>query len=105
MVRLCSALVTALTGLDPPEHPPSATPSAAHPRTPRYTSLALPLRTTTLRQNTVLSARSAGLARLRAPLDPPPSFVTPSSLLSPVGGGAFGSRGCAFGATPPARAR
>ena len=28
-------------------------------------------------------------ARLRAPLDPPPSFVAPSSLLSPVGGGAL----------------
>src|SRR5579859_6333199 len=29
--------------------------------------------------------------------------LLPSSLLSPVGGGAFGSRGCAFGACPPRR--
>src|SRR5260370_12984415 len=35
------------------------------------------------------SGRSACPARLRAPLDPPPSLVAPSSLLSPVGGGAL----------------
>src|ERR1700722_7174196 len=52
MVRLCSELVTALTGAPAEEHPPSAAASAAHPRTPRYVSLVLPLRSATLRQDT-----------------------------------------------------
>src|SRR5580700_3361325 len=61
MVRLCSALVTALAGPAAPEHPPSATASAADPRTPRYVSLILPLASATLRQDTG-SARPIWLA-------------------------------------------
>src|SRR5271154_3487795 len=44
--------------------------------------------------------RSACPARLRAPLDPPPSFVAPSSLLSPVGGGALWLAGPSPGHAP-----
>ena len=64
MVRLCSALVTAWAGADPPEHPPSATANAAEPRTPRYVSLVLPLPNVTLRQNTGFARqiRPAGAA-------------------------------------------
>src|ERR1700729_1797555 len=54
MVRLCSDVVTALAVPPAEEHPPSATASAAHPTTPRYASPVLPLRSATLRQNTVI---------------------------------------------------
>jgi len=50
----------ALAGPAAEEHPPSATASAADPRTPRYVSLILPLANATLRQNTRFSPRDGG---------------------------------------------
>jgi hypothetical protein len=49
-----------LAGPAAEEHPPSATASAADPRTPRYVSLILPLANATLRQNTRFSPWGAG---------------------------------------------
>src|SRR5580704_7644733 len=83
MVRLCSALVTALAGPAAEEHPPSATASAADARTPRYLSLVLPLRSATLRQNTRFShslcwSRSPPGA-LKGTAFPPRSFLARQS--------------------------